>query len=146
MNHFNNDYKEAENVISDLEKLSEKIMFAYERLIKGKTKQEEEIIKYKTIIQSLLSSGLEYTQSIFIKLAIDENVAHSIRMQTIESIGIIGRHENLKELLILAKHLDPEIRECALISISMILSDKRNIIYYDPKKFDKASKTIEYEK
>jgi len=129
--HFANNQTLQAALIGRLENLSDRIAVYYEHLRFGNKKEEEEIKKYQNIIKALVTAGLKDAIKEFTNLAKSEEIAHSIRLEAIESLGIIGNHNQLQILLDVTKHTDPEIRQTALAAIGMILSDKRDIKLYE---------------
>jgi hypothetical protein len=86
---------------------------------------ETEVEKYKSIIRILANNGREKSVEEFERLVFDPETAHSIKLNAIEAIGMIGNESQIEILLETSNSSDADIRKASIISIGMILSNKR---------------------
>ena len=120
-------------LIGKLEEYSTDVSVLKNQLEKKEKDQQNIILKYRNIISSLVKSGLPKTVTECRNMSEDNNVAHSIRIQAIEALGVIGTHRELELLLKLTKHHDPSVRKSSLASIGMIFTNIRDEKMFDPE-------------
>lgn len=86
-----------------------------------------QIEKYQEIINLLVRLGADGAGEEFRDLIQNPQVAKSIKVKSIEGLGVLGGEEDLELLVSLCQQDDPDIRVASLKALGMVLSKKNEL-------------------
>ena len=129
--------RDDEAIYDKMKILNDELLKNYRQLISREDiTSRTEVDKYVAIIGTFKSVGIKDGISRFEDLAKDTAVAHSIRIEAIEALGVVGGAKQLSTLISTVKSPDAEIRSASVIAIGMILSGNRDFSAFEVDKYE----------